>query len=684
MLRLVYGQFDWADAKESRIALGGGFLPVRLSSPRRSATTTRRLPRSLAPLVEESLPGFLLRMAYRLGVSPGRIADLCGLSDSHGRLPYAYLRALPDELVRQLAHAARLTTEEAEALTLRRFAGAYPPLGRLRADTPRIGASASANWAVRASSRYCPECLRGDGGPVENAFGGPWRRPWHLPIVFACSRHHRLLEHECPECERPLNAAVSRRPGLIKNPRLVGLHPSQCRNRSPAEERHGSNPRSASIACGARLDENLGSAGRELPPGDLARLLSLQQRLIEHLVPTSPESDDASPMGSSFFPDLITTTHLIKLTWPLGEAYVPSTPLADLIDRQAARVAALVEARREGRADAKLIGTRTAPGDAAQCGALLLAADALLGDRDLASLRGRINPLTREAYRRSKGYASLIFRHGDISTTLSRATARRIYGLQTRRRLRLTAPGHRFRLEEVPAFVPRAWFDAHIAPLAARLPSRGQNTVRFLRRAASLGLAQLTSGAKWPECAVAMGLPEGCARYALHVLGRQLDEAHLWPAFEEAVEQIARDLDQQMNSVDYANRRQMMATWPLPVDDWLALSVDLPKLGRMRAKADPAIGSILVWSEVTQGEHLHSPDVAELREQGGNARMLARRAGEYYAATLRGSRLRLRQRLRLYANRLAAACDQHRVLRVPVNEIVGMEADTEAASGELG
>jgi hypothetical protein len=56
-------------------------------------------------------------------------------------------------------------------------------------------------WALFApATRYCPECLAGDGSAVQESFGSPWLKAWHLPVVFACPAHQRLLEHRCPGC----------------------------------------------------------------------------------------------------------------------------------------------------------------------------------------------------------------------------------------------------------------------------------------------------------------------------------------------------------------------------------------------------------------------------------------------------------------------------------------------------
>jgi len=46
----------------------------------READKLSPLPRSLDPLPDESLPGYLLRLAHRLGLAPARIMQLTGLT----------------------------------------------------------------------------------------------------------------------------------------------------------------------------------------------------------------------------------------------------------------------------------------------------------------------------------------------------------------------------------------------------------------------------------------------------------------------------------------------------------------------------------------------------------------------------------------------------------------------------
>ncbi|WP_369123111.1 TniQ family protein [Nocardia amamiensis] len=123
------------------------------------------------------------------------------------------------------------------------------------------------------STRYCPDCLAGNGSTVHQTHGGGWRRSWRLPIVFACLEHRQLLQHLCPDCGRPAHGTIrdGRRLPLLPGPRIHGLHPAQCRW-TPTDTRL-----SAVADCGARLDTT--QARTPLS----AYALVLQQRLIDAL-----------------------------------------------------------------------------------------------------------------------------------------------------------------------------------------------------------------------------------------------------------------------------------------------------------------------------------------------------------------------------------------------------------------
>lgn len=201
------------------------------------------------------------------------------------------------------------------------------------------------------------------------------------------------------------------------------------------------------------------------------------------------------------------------------------------------------------------------------------------------------------------------------------------------------------------------------------IPSANRWTSRSLRRAASLRLAEIVTGDTWSACAEKLDIPPGCTRKLLGNLGRQLNEVSLWPEFENLVEQIARDLDSRDTRVNYSRRRQAMAEWRLSEEDWLALCSGIPRFNSARMKRDPSVGSILVWSEVTQSEHLFSPTVKDLRQTRTDANQIVNYAGIYYR-DLRRPRQILRQRLDRYASLLAEACDQERDLQIQVDEAI--------------
>src|SRR5216684_3349324 len=96
----------------------------------------RPLPRSLVPIPGESLPGFLLRLSCRLNMPPARLARLTGLAPA--------------------GHSGA-------SLPVTLLAGIPEPASRTFTFTTRLD-------------------------------------DWHLPVVFACPAHQRLLEHICPGC----------------------------------------------------------------------------------------------------------------------------------------------------------------------------------------------------------------------------------------------------------------------------------------------------------------------------------------------------------------------------------------------------------------------------------------------------------------------------------------------------
>lgn len=635
--------------------------------------TARQFPRGLDPLQGESLPGFLLRSAYRLERSPYRLAELSGLVWGSSGLSYSILRVVPDSRIEQAAHSLRLTVREVEEMTLMHLSDGYPPLRRLRTDSARIGPGALSNWAVGASSRYCPDCLRGDGSAIQENFGGPWKLLWHLPIVFSCIQHRRLLEHLCPKCDLPLNPPDNGKQSLLRNPRSSGVHPLACRNRvEPSGDSQRAAVRTRRVICGSRLDRIKLDAESGLAAEDLDLLLLLQERLLERLASEATPSA-LIPSNETFFPDLLAAAHLVKLTWPLAGQFVSS---ARLSDRFSEYVEPLLSVISEGRDPGKWnvgIGMKAAPKSAELCAIQLLAADVILGDHELGPLRSRIQPIVREGYRRSLSYAGTVCRSKDISDNLSRAIAIRIHGVPPRARLRAVSTVHAYRLVEIPSYLPRAWFDPALDDLVKALPSFNGVMERALRRAGSLWLAQQVSGLRWGECADFIGMPKSRAEETLKWLGRRLDDLSLWSIFEESMTRVARNLDASSCRIDYASRRRRMRDWRLPECDWLDLLLGLPRLNRLGEGDSSNLGSILVWSWVTQGERMLSPTAESVRRSGKSTLKLSTNLPRIAYDGARGQIAQLRQRLYLYAERLAIACDSALMLSVSAKGVVESE-----------
>ncbi|TQK79686.1 TniQ protein [Streptomyces puniciscabiei] len=624
--------------------------------------TTRPLARSLAPLPEESLPGLLLRLAYRLDRSPARIAALCGLSRHQHRLPAEYLITLSAEATESLEAAASLREGEADALTLSAMAAAYPPLANMRLGGSRNMASARRTWAFSLSSRYCPDCLAGDGSAIQSAYGGPWRLRWHVPVSFACTAHSRVLESGCPQCGgHPNRSSNTERQGLITQRTIGGLHPAQCRHRlAPG-------PVGTSVRippCAARLDQTARVA--EQPDSDLVMMLALQRRIDRHLTPTEHPpaiSSNYSNPEQHFFSDLIAAAQLIRLSWPDSARFAPSSAVADLIARHVAAWTALRENRSPGR---RVRDAWAAPKDPAECGALLLAADTLLGGRgqDDLALRERIQPLATAAFTRNEANTGAAFRRMDVSPDLSRALAQRSLGFNRaggHHHARQHVPSRQvhFGIEHVPALLPEAWIGAHFGDLTSLWDSGDVWKPRHLRRVASLKLVEMAGGGTWPQCAVILGVPWIAAQRSLAVLKRSLLPGGLWPLLDTAVETLAQELDADPLNVNFAARRRALRTWQIPVKDLAALTEGLVRLANVESPLTRAAVTALVWARVTQGDHLHSPSIEALRRARQSTKPLVSAIGQLQTpSNRRGARLRILQRISEYADDFAQALNE--------------------------
>lgn len=296
--------------------------------------TLRPLPRSLDPLEDETLVGFILRLARHNGTTPEQVAARLGLMDGPGETPGVVspwlLADMDKPRLARAARAAHLTVAEADKLLLAPMGHRYGLVSRrYRPWTSPRQLDRPNRWILVRTSQYCPSCLAGDGSPQGALNGGAWRRSWRLPVVFACVRHRQLLHRVCPACRTPGQFA---RAGLIARPGMEELHPAQCRSPSA--------PGSVGVrlsVCGADLSR-VGPARIPEDADSLKALLALQGRLDELLATNGPPSVGSCgrlvPVAQ-YFIDLRVVATLILASWPEASRFAATPTLAQAIEREA-------------------------------------------------------------------------------------------------------------------------------------------------------------------------------------------------------------------------------------------------------------------------------------------------------------------------------------------------------------
>jgi hypothetical protein len=336
----------------------------------------RPLPRSLVPLPGESLPGFLLRLSCRLNQPPARIAELTGLAlagRTRASLPVTLLAGIPEPAIGTFAFMTRLGAGEIARLGMSAWQERYPPLVAGQGDGASGRRRLNGHLILAPATRYCPDCLAGDGSAIQQSFGGPWLRAWHLPVVFACPVHQRLLEHLCPKCGQLVRG---RRPGahfsLLPATRVAGLHPAQCRTELvPGRGRH-----ILPDCCGARLDQPEGR--RPASP----ELITVQDKILELLRPggsgrTLSAGQPTSPPG--YFADLQAVGLLACSTWPEARHLSPSEETASAIDEHVASLRRQAAERQQASPEpAARVMFGSLPADAAASAGLVCIADRIL------------------------------------------------------------------------------------------------------------------------------------------------------------------------------------------------------------------------------------------------------------------------------------------------------------------
>ncbi|MGW5098841.1 TniQ family protein [Streptomyces nodosus] len=361
----------------------------------------RALPRSLDPLPDEMLTGYVLRLAYRLGTSPGAVAVRTGLTVHRKesgllRVPIRLLHDLEPEQIQTFARAARLAPEEVSCLLTSSLAERYGPLSGKFAPRKSATRMASDNaWLLTRTPRYCPQCLAGDGSEIQQLYGGSWQRLWRLPPVFACAKHRRLLRISCPTCGQPVHTVEMN--SIIARPWDEDLHPTQCRTTTAPHTAGRLQP-----ACGVQLAEADGALPEGIPDAQsLEHLLGLQQRLLDLLNPNGPEMTPCVGWlipAADYFADLRALLGLVFLSWPAARPFAATPALAQALDCDAEQrhARAAILRGRPGKKHSSRPFTDP-PLDPLLMGAVLGIAERLLDADDEEQARERMLPLIHQA-----------------------------------------------------------------------------------------------------------------------------------------------------------------------------------------------------------------------------------------------------------------------------------------------
>ncbi|MFJ3795280.1 TniQ family protein [Streptomyces sp. NPDC090088] len=564
----------------------------------------RPLARSLPPLPDESLPGFLLRLAFRLDTSPAELAVRTGLTGrpQEAAMPMPLLIGLSAERQHTFATMIKAADAEVDAMLLDTYSDRYPP-----AQPSTTGRNGQVNskhrWLFTRSTRYCPQCLAGHDNPVERAFGGAWKKTWRLPPVFSCLDHRRFLEHTCPACNS-LVLSTETRNTAKRMPRWVedNLHPAQCR---AFIDRN----------CGHRLDQSPVSV-QPLPP----KFRKFQKFLLDLLNPDGPETVEIlghETTPAHYFNDLRSTCQLLRTSWPNSRHLLDSPELTASLEN------GLVDSEGNISQSRFLRTVSDTPQLAARPhAALLMAADRLLRAHNPDGFAGHLRILTGGAdCRPSKvGWTrTFLDTRPDCSEGFLRAVSSVVHSYsRTNLARNLKEPVHmtRFRPEHIPQFLEEDWYQRYFAHM------EGTTTVH-LRRTVALRLCQTASGGSIQKAADRMSLflPDRVDKFRLADCAKRI---HRWARsrpnpleFESAIRDLAAELDARDDLIDYEQRREALQNWSIGPGPWEKISsrIAVPGGGVAPGGGFPIdrtdrkrnIASVILWALVTQSEHVLAP-----------------------------------------------------------------------------
>lgn len=585
----------------------------------------RPLPRSLVPLPEESLTGFMLRLAHRLDQSPGEIAVRTGLSRKVAVSSARHLVMLDAGYREDFAAATRLSVGEADGLTLRPQVHCYPPL------TDAVSGSDARTlrpkgffppWVLGSRTRYCPHCLRGDGSEVQERHGGPWRIHWRLAVVFACLKHHVFLSDICAKCGLPAHSGHPDGPlRLLIAPAGRGLHPTQCRNGLPWRARElCKNPLAVS-------HDSTGSQTLRIPSH---QVLELQQNILGCLAP-----DGVTTHARRAFSDLHAMAAIVRATWPAAATVTPEYALVTALDQC---IAGEASRSQSGMPILQPSNVWATPPLSAPATAALLDISARLLSLPSSALQQALGLLLSQAPPpMSRGWGktwSLIRRDCSpaLRTLIKLQGGRGKSGPDSHgatseqpgasgcgfRTSRIAPPSIqvRYRPETVPQWLPDEWFAA--IPWASR---QAMSRACTLRRSAAVRLVQLATGMDLGAAADYLGIPASwhSANVTQPKLPGHWSYHYSTEALREAFSRLVSSAPAASEAADYRARRLRYMGWTLNVRDWEMILV---RVSEQEAGMQPSrsillpldeslrdVASIFVWARVTGSEWCLAPTI---------------------------------------------------------------------------
>ncbi|KUF15774.1 TniQ family protein [Streptomyces silvensis] len=153
----------------------------------------RTLPIRLAPLPGEALDSWFEATAHRLHTPLTHLLPQLGLSPRRSRsnrtadIPTDWTVLLRPAEAHAVAAATGTAPDQLTAMTLEQYNHRAVEI-----DTATRQVMRQVLWGRARGSRFCPDCLRDNGGR--------WPLPWRLGWTFACTTHQRLLADLCPHC----------------------------------------------------------------------------------------------------------------------------------------------------------------------------------------------------------------------------------------------------------------------------------------------------------------------------------------------------------------------------------------------------------------------------------------------------------------------------------------------------